>query len=86
MRLAEAARGVGERWAQGWRSELQGQGRAAAGGWPGTLGEARARVMAFFAEELDGEEQLTPDELGWATKAAYASARRDWLARAEPGD
>jgi hypothetical protein len=73
---------IGAGWAEGWRAEMAKEGRPIAGGWPGTLGEARARVAAHFDHELRRRKMahLTSDELATATRAAFGQARRDWLA------
>lgn len=73
---------IGTGWAEGWREEMIKQGRPIAGGWPGTIGEARARVAAHFERELRRRKMalLTSDELAAATRAAFGQARRDWLA------
>jgi hypothetical protein len=73
---------IGTGWAEGWREEMIKQGRPIAGGWPGTIGEARARVAAHFERELRRRKMphLTSDELATATRAAFGQARRDWLA------
>jgi hypothetical protein len=73
---------IGAGWAEGWREEMVKQGRPIAGGWPGTIGEARARVAAYFENELRRRKlaHLTSDELAAATRAAFGQARRDWLA------
>jgi len=73
---------IGTGWAEGWREEMVKQGRPIAGGWPGTIGEARARVAAHFEHELRRRKMahLTSDELATATRAAFGQARRDWLA------
>lgn len=91
--LESAAEDAGQRWAKLCRDDLRLEGRRAAGGWPGTIAEARARVVAHLAPELRrrGMIALTHLELDTATRAAYASAKRDWLARGEredpePGD
>lgn len=86
--LSEQATSAGERWADGWREELIKEGRAVAGGWPGTLPEARARVMAHFLPEISKRRMsaLTREEIELATRLTYASAKRAWLARATPDD
>jgi hypothetical protein len=83
--LEEGSNTAGERWAAGWRDDLRAQGRPAAGGWPGTVAEARARVIALLGPELHRRKMvaLTHEELERAARCAYARARRDWLARNE---
>jgi hypothetical protein len=86
--LEQGAEDAGQRWAKLCRDDLRQEGRRAAGGWPGTIAEARARVVAHIGPELRqrGMIALTPGELEQVTRAAYASAKRDWLARGERED
>lgn len=76
---------AGEVWARWWRAELERQGRAAAGGWPGTLSEARARVLEAVLPDLKkhGIGELSFDERELAAKTVYATARRRWLSHRE---
>jgi hypothetical protein len=51
------------------------------GGWPGTIGEARALVTASIGSLL-AKHRLpcaTFEELGEATRTTYAEAKRAWL-------
>jgi hypothetical protein len=84
--LTEGALAIGARWAQGFCEEMRLSGRPVAGGWPGTLPEARARVVAYFGRELARRRLplLTPDEVGWTTHTTYQKAKRDWLAMPMP--
>lgn len=79
--LTDGAINVGAQWASGWREAMRREGRAIAGGWPGTLPEARARVAAYFGAELARRRMpvMTTDELQVAVAATYEKARRDWL-------
>lgn len=83
MVVERTASAAGESWARWWRSELERQGRAVAGGWPGTLSEARARVLEAVLPEVKklGIQELTFDEREAAAKTLYATARRRWLSR-----
>lgn len=71
---------VGVAWVRFWCDSLRGEGRSVDGGWPGTLQEARARVLQHFDRELAvrGMPSLTHTELEAATTATYERARRDW--------
>ncbi len=84
--LAEGATSTGDRWLLALREALRQEGRAAAGGWPGTVGEARARVEAYLVAELGRRKMLslTREELDSATRTAYARAKRGWLSTCEP--
>lgn len=77
---------AGARWAACCRDELRKQSRQAAGGWPGTMSEARAHVAAYIGTELRrrGMGALTHQESELAARAVYAAARRHWLLRREP--
>ena len=83
--VEKAATTAGEVWARWWRAELERQGRAAAGGWPGTLSEARARVLEAVLPDLrkSGIRELTFEERELAAKTLYATARRRWLSHRE---
>jgi len=63
--------------------------RAVAGGFPGTVPEARWRVARYLGAELErlALSPLRPNEASVVVDAAYARARREWslLARAEKG-
>lgn len=82
--LDRAARGEGFAWASWWRSELGRQSRRLAGGWPGTLTEARVRVARRIAVELGPEFGLTAEELEEAARSAYRTARHEWNESCEP--
>jgi hypothetical protein len=86
--LEEGAVAIGKQWVRGCREDLRQQGRPAAGGWPGTLAEARARVSAHFTEELRRRSMvaLTYSELDWVAKATYATAKRDWSSPSDPDE
>ena len=67
---------AGRLWADEVRGAIRLEGRAAAGGWPGTLTEARSRVMAVLRGRLPAEAE----ELDRLTRLLYSAARRHWLA------
>ena len=85
-RLTESAISLGQTWAEECRAELLREGRPAAGGWPGTLREARVRVERLLLGKLSPRHlaAVTGDEREVAARAAYASARVEWCRRAEP--
>jgi hypothetical protein len=80
--LNDGALAIGTTWAKGWCEDMKRDGRPIAGGWPGTMPEARARVAAYFGAELARRRLplLTEDETRWAARATYQKAKRDWLA------
>jgi hypothetical protein len=79
--LREWGEAVGLAWARRCRADLLEAHRPAAGGWPGTLSEARAVVASHLAAELKGfgRERPTDAEREQIARVAYGSARRDWL-------
>ena len=68
-------------WATAWCDELAREERPLEGGWPGTLSEARRRVLAVMrgapGPRLDAQatEQLV--------RRTYQVARRTWRARCD---
>ena len=80
--LVPLATAIGEAWAQASISDLRGQERDVAGGWPGTLREARRLVLA----RLPAGTQPTLDThaLQLLARTAYDAARRSWQAISEP--
>jgi hypothetical protein len=83
--LERAALAAGEQWASSYRDQVRGQGRAIAGGWPGTLSEARTRVAGacLLVHFRKTWADVSSAELDWLAKAAYAKAKHDWLAVAD---
>jgi hypothetical protein len=75
----------GRHWARGLRRSLAGEGRRIAGGWPGTLSEARSRVVTGCGRVMRESGQVEPSsaELDWMARRLNAAARHDWLAKAE---
>ena len=67
---------VGAAWVEHVERGLRFESRPVAGGWPGTLREAHARVCAYFTKD-----RFTADELHLAARTAYGCARHDWMAR-----
>jgi hypothetical protein len=85
--LTESAVALGRTWAEEQCASLHREGRAASGGWPGTLREARIRVEQLLLQATLSPRSLalvTADQREEAARAAYASARHEWRRRAEP--
>jgi hypothetical protein len=84
--LDQTAVAVGRIWADQWRHDLRREGRAAAGGWPGTLREARIRVEHHLQDERARRTiaEITGAEREILVRRAYASARAEWSLKAEP--
>jgi hypothetical protein len=72
---------LGSTWAAALSEGIRKEGRMIAGGWPGTLLEARGRVWQQLNAELTRHRLtgLTETELTQATDDAYARAKKDWL-------
>jgi hypothetical protein len=84
--LAATAADVGQRLFALRRDEIVREGRVVAGGWPGTIREARALSIAVLAPVFAQRHMTAPtnDELGWVMHAAYDAARRAWLTSRDP--
>ena len=84
--LEQSAVTLGQSWADQWRDDLRREGRPAAGGWPGTLREARVRVEHHLLAEVTRRKMsaVTEAEREVAARKAYASARAQWCRQAEP--
>jgi hypothetical protein len=72
---------IGAAWARAVCDGIHSEGRVIAGGWPGTIVEARARIASHLARELAGRRMkaLGPEELEHAANATYARAKQEWL-------
>ncbi len=73
---------IGEAWANEIANKLRSQLRAVAGGWPGTMREARSRTL--MACPAARHPSFDPEALASLTRAVYEAARRRWDAMAEP--
>jgi hypothetical protein len=78
--LRAASEAIGARWVLDYSAAVQGSGRRIEGGWPGTLPEARGRVLASLPQELSqrGVAPLSSQELAAASAMASAEAKRRW--------
>jgi hypothetical protein len=86
--IERAAMAAADDWVRRLSGELLAERRAAAGGWPGTMSEARNCTRAYVIGEL-ARRQATPptaDELEFAARASYARARTQWLSGARSTD
>ena len=85
--LDAATAAIAEAWALRAQRELRAQGREVAGGWPGTMTEARAVTLAYFSSAAGASlAPLTREELEHAARAANARARAVWRAVAVSDD
>jgi hypothetical protein len=80
--LVATAADVGQRLFALRREQLLCEGRTLAGGWPGTVPEARALSVAVLTPLFAQRRIAAPthEELGWVMHAAYDEARRAWRA------
>ena len=72
---------LGQTWATEWVQTMRNEGRRVAGGWPGTLPEARMRAQEHFARELRSRRLplLSQEELNQVTALVYERARSGWI-------
>lgn len=76
--FTERASQIGEAWAHEYVRDLQAQARAPVGAWPGTMSEARRRVVVQLAVVLD------PERLNALARVANLAAKRGWQEVCEP--
>lgn len=78
--IEERPSSLGLTWAQDSCADVTQNGRRVEGGWPGTVPEARMRVLRGLTAELAsrGLEPLSQTELAAATATVYDRARREW--------
>jgi hypothetical protein len=79
-RLLGLASRAGHAWAAAYTRALEVQRRPIAGAWPGTLTEARARLLAALAHQ--DLAALSVDELRELARTANHAARDAWRAMA----
>ena len=79
--LDDIASRVGAEWAAETARTLVRENRAAAGGWPGTLSEARVRLDARLATISSAPNAAARERL---VRRAYGAARIAWRACAGP--
>lgn len=86
--LRDGALLTGASWARGVCDAVRREGRPIAGGWPGTMPEARARIRAYFEAELSrkGFEGISVEEVQFASSLAYQRAKHDWRQYEPDGD
>lgn len=81
-RLAKIALDDGTEWCDSCCDALGREGRAVAGGWPGTMSEARVRIVKRVAS--DPGLAATAGEMDGMARESYRVARLAWRARAVP--
>ena len=72
---------AGRKWAGAWKRDIVSEGRAVAGGWPGTITQARAKVYAHIHPILRDKGMRLPStsENEETARALYRCAREFWL-------
>jgi hypothetical protein len=73
---------LGEAWVRDVTSALRAQTRGIIGAWPGTLREARLRVLAGLPAMR--RSRFDAAALDTLARAVYDAARRSWDAISEP--
>ena len=76
--LEERASQIGDAWAEEYLRDLQARARAPVGAWPGTMSEARSRVVSKLAIVL------APERLQELARVANLAARRGWQKACQP--
>jgi hypothetical protein len=82
--LERAADDAGKSWALGWADALLAEGRPVAGGWPGTMSEARARVVNCARAASYKGLLLSESSLDALSRRAYLTAKAAWHTRTGP--
>lgn len=80
--LQRAIEAEADAWVDSMARAMNEEGRPVAGGWPGTISEARFRVTRCAAGRP--EFRVTQHELEHLTRHAYVFAKKAWLLRAGP--
>jgi hypothetical protein len=73
---------LGEAWARDVANALRAQTRDIVGGWPGTIREARSRVLLGIRAAR--QRRVDAAEIEALSRAVYDAARRCWDQISEP--
>jgi hypothetical protein len=73
------AEDVGRAWAAALADGVRAQSRDVAGGWPGTMTEARGQILAAL-----GPRYISRAELNALSSTAYRAAQAQWRIVALP--
>ena len=76
--LLPLAIAIGEAWASELVRTLHADDREIIGAWPGTMSEARRRILASVRTKLEGQH------LNELARAANLAARRGWEGVSQP--
>jgi len=77
-----AAQSIADGWVARVQRDLRVANRALAGGWPGTMREARAVTHAHFYATREQHGALEAEELERIARMTYERARKRWLSSA----
>lgn len=66
------------KWVEFLVNVLENEGRLVEGGWPGTVSEARSRLMNCLAEQAEDPPQDT-GEVTLLVDMLYSKAKQLWL-------
>lgn len=80
--LDARAEECGRKWADSVRGDLVREGRRAAGGWPGTMSEARTRLDVM----VQPGARTSPTERERLARLLYGAARESWLVNRDARD
>lgn len=86
--LRARAERVGLDWAQGWFERVAREQRAVAGGWPGTMSEARAQVVRALVPWLRERGKWPSHDVTnfeATARVVYTAARAAWRGRTATG-
>jgi hypothetical protein len=75
---------VGLNWAEGWFERARREQRAVAGGWPGTMSEARAQVVRALVPWLQERGKWPSSDVTnfeATARVVYTVARAAWRGR-----
>jgi hypothetical protein len=81
--LMPQAAAIGVAWANECAVDLRSNEREVVGAWPGTIREARSRVLSVLPAARM-RPTLDTEALQLLARAAYEAARRSWRAMSEP--
>jgi hypothetical protein len=78
----------GHAWVARIFGQLKDQGRAIAGGWPGTVSEASLLIATRVSSSFPATASVTRPEMEELARLTYVTAKHEWLANAdaESGD
>lgn len=76
---------AGQAWAEARAGELRRAGRPVVGGWPGTIKEAMAWLLATIGGSVSHSD-VSIDELRSLARTAWGTARKRWFTLSERED